>query len=280
MRTASRVYAPALSANALRSVEAALARRPRGLLTDIDGTLSAIAPTPDQARLVRGVRPLLRRCLEQFDVVAAISGRPALDARRMIGIPQLTYVGNHGMERLEPLAHAPQLAPEARPYQASISDALHEAREQLGGRYPSLLFENKGATASVHYRLAPDPDAARAAILSALAPLATRLRLRITEGRMVVEVRPPVELDKGSAVRALVREHQLACVVYLGDDTTDIDAFHALRTLRARGVCAGVAVAVRHAEIPDALLAAADITLASLEEAPRFLRWLLQTVSR
>jgi trehalose 6-phosphate phosphatase len=275
-----------MSAQTRRWVEVALARRPRGLLSDIDGVLSAIAPTPDQARLYRGVRPLLRRCLAEFEVVAAISGRPALDARRLVGIAQMTYIGNHGMERLTPRDRTPQIAPEARAYQSAIADALHEARMRLGERYATLLFENKGATASIHYRQAADPDAARVAIRSALAPLARRHHLRITEGRMVVEIRPPVDRDKGTSVRALAREHALACAVYLGDDTTDIDAFRALRTMRAEeaagaaNACVGIAVAVRHAEAPAALLAAADITLASLEEVPRFLRWLLQAQPR
>jgi trehalose 6-phosphate phosphatase len=276
MRTASRVYTPAMSAETRRWVEAALSRRPRGFLTDIDGTLSAVAPTPDQARLYRGVRPLLRRCLTAFDLVAAISGRPALDARRLIGIPQMTYSGNHGMEQLAPQARLPEIAPDVRAYQGAIADALHEARERLGAGAGELLFENKGVTASIHYRLAADPNAAHAAIRAALDPLARRHHLRVTEGRKVIEIRPPVDRDKGTSVRALVREHALACALYLGDDRTDLDAFHALRELRAQGERVGIAVAVRHAEAPAALIERADITLASIAEVPRFIRWILQ----
>ncbi len=271
----SRAYSPAVTGEMRNWIEAALTQRPRGLLTDIDGTLSPIAPTPDQARLLRGVRPTLRRALDSFDLVAAISGRPAVDARRMVGIPQMTYIGNHGMERLTPLDRVPQISPEVRAYQDAIADTLHEARVQLKDFASELLFENKGATASIHYRLASDADSARLAILSALEPLAHRQRLRVTEGRMVVEIRPPLDRDKGTSVRALIREYGLACAVYLGDDTTDLDAFRALRALREDGVCQAIAVAVRHSEAPAALLDTADIALDSLDDVPRFLRWLL-----
>lgn len=267
-----------MSAETRRWVEAGLAQRPRGFLTDIDGTLSAVAPTPDQARLYRGIRPLLRQCLVEFDLVAAISGRPALDARRLVGIPQMTYVGNHGMELLPPGERRPRITPDVRAYQSAIADALHEARKRLDDRVGELLFENKGATASIHYRLASDPEAARAAIHHALDPFAERRHLRVTEGRMVIEIRPPVDRDKGTSIRALVRQHALACALYLGDDRTDEDAFRALRELRASGECAGVAVAVSHAEAPASLLASADITLTSIAEVPRFIRWLLQTL--
>ncbi len=271
-------YAPALPEETLRWVHAALARRPRGFLTDIDGTLSPVAPTPDQARLYRGVRPLLRRCLDAFDVVAAISGRPALDARRLVGIPQMTYIGNHGMEQLAPRERVPVIAPDVRAYQSAIADVLHEVRGRLVPRFASLLFENKGVTASIHYRLAPDPDAARAAIRAALDPLASERDLRVTEGRMVIELRPPLDRHKGTSIRALAQAHGLACALYLGDDRTDIDAFHTLREMRERGECEGISVAVGHAEAPAALLESADITLTSIAEVPRFIQWILRTL--
>lgn len=278
MRSAPPAYVPPMSDVTRRWVEAALSRRPRGFLADIDGTLSAIASAPGEARLYRGVRPLLRRCVAAFDVVAAISGRPALDARRMVGIPQMVYVGNHGMEELSPRDRAPVIAPDVRAYQSVIADALHEARERLQARFDHLLFENKGVTASIHYRQALDPAAARAAIHSALDALARQHDLRVTEGRMVIELRPPLDRDKGSSVRALAERHKLACALYLGDDRTDIDAFRALRAMRASGACVGIAVAVGHAEAPAALDEFADITLSSIAEVPHFMRWVLRTV--
>lgn len=276
MRSTSSTYVPAMPAETRRWVEAALTRRPRGLLSDIDGTLSAIATTPEEARLARGVRPLLRHLSAHFDLVAAISGRHALDARRMVGLSQLTYIGNHGLESLAPSARAPVVAPGALAWQDAIADTLHEARGQLGAAFPMLRFENKGVTASIHYRQAPDPTTAHAAIRRALDPLARQHGLRVTEGRLVVELRPPLDHDKGASVRALVREHHLACALYLGDDRTDIDAFVALRELRASGACAGIAVAVGSAEAPASLSADADLTLGAIAEVPHFLRWVLR----
>lgn len=278
MRSAPQAYTPAMPAETRRWVQAALSQRPRGFLTDIDGTLSAIAAAPGEARLYRGVRPLLRRCVATFDVVAAISGRPALDARRMVGISQMVYVGNHGMEELSPQDRAPVIAPDVRAFQSVIADVLHEARERLHADVDHLLFENKGVTASIHYRQATDPDAVHAAIRRALDPLARQHDLRVTEGRRVVELRPPLDRDKGTSVRALVARHRLTCAVYLGDDRTDIDAFRALRALRAEGICAGIAVAVRHPEAPAALDEFADISLSSIAETPRFIRWVLEMV--
>lgn len=278
MRSAPATYAPAMSTETRRWVEAALRQRPRGFLSDIDGTLSAIVPTPEEARLYRGVRPLLRRCLAAFDVVAAISGRHALDARRMVGIPQMTYIGNHGLELLSPQDRSPIISPAALARQSAIADALHEARDQLGGRFPMLRFENKGVTATIHYRQAPDPAAARAAIRRVIDPLARAHDLRVTEGRMVVELRPPLDADKGTSVRELARERGLACALYLGDDRTDIDVFNALRELRASGACMGIAVAVGHAEAPALLSDSADITLSGIAEVPRFIRWALHIV--
>src|SRR5690242_13512164 len=80
----------------------ALAQRPRGLLSDVDGTLSAIAPTPGDATLLPGVRELLEQAQTRFDVVAAVSGRAAENARQLVGVSGLLYLGNHGLERLDP----------------------------------------------------------------------------------------------------------------------------------------------------------------------------------
>lgn len=271
-------YVPSASEETLQWITSALHRRPRGFLTDIDGTLSPIAPTPDQARLYRGIRPLLRRCLDEFEVVAAISGRPALDARRLVGIAHMTYVGNHGLEQLAPQARIPAIGEEARGQQSAIADTLQEARRQLGSRFDHLLFENKGVTASIHYRMTHDPDAARLAIRSAVEPLARQHGLRIADGRMVVEIRPSIGLDKGTSVQVLTQTWNLQSAIYLGDDTTDIDALRALRQLRLEGVCDGIGVAVLHAEAPADLARYADVTLASIDEVPRFLRWMLATL--
>jgi trehalose 6-phosphate phosphatase len=97
----------------------------------------------------------------------------------------------------------------------------------------------------------------------------------VTRGKLVVELRPPLEVDKGVAIEGFIRARELRGAFYLGDDQTDIDAFQTLRRLTSQGVCQGIAVAVRHSEAPTRLAAEADMTLPNAEATPSFLRWLL-----
>jgi trehalose 6-phosphate phosphatase len=265
-----------LSDEQARRLRAALDQHPRGLLLDIDGTLSPIAPTPEAARLLPGIADLLQRALDRFEVVAAISGRGAADARRMVGVPELLYIGNHGLERWLPGEDAPQVIPEARPYLPAIAQALDQADHDLTAQLPDLRIERKGASGSIHTRGCAQPQQALQTVLETLRPTVERLGLRLTQGKLVAEIRPPLALDKGTAVESLVRERGLRSALYMGDDVTDIDAFRALRHLRNAGVCAGWSVAVLQEEAPPALAAEADLTLPAIEAVPAFLAWLIE----
>lgn len=266
--------APWPSAAAQARLSDALGERPRGLFSDVDGTLSPIAPTPEAATLLPGVRELLDRAAATFDLVAAVSGRAAPDAARMIGLPALTYVGNHGMERLDP-GGSLSILPAAAPYADDVRAALDAVERELAPQYSGLRVERKGVTGSIHLRNAADPDAAETAVAQLLAQVAEPRGLRVTRGKRVVEVRPPVTVDKGVAVAELIRSHSLRGALYLGDDRTDIDAFLVLRRLTESGACQGVAVAVLQDEAPPDLAAAADVTVASIEHVPDLFRWLL-----
>jgi trehalose 6-phosphate phosphatase len=263
---------------------AALSCRPRGLFTDVDGTISALAPTPEAAVLLPGVRELLIEALRVFDVVAAISGRAARDARRLVGVPGLIYVGNHGLERLNPYTRTGKpntrlsVHPAARRHRDVINRVMDDIEQQLSPRFPGLRVERKGVIGSVHVRTTRDPLAAEEAVVAALEEAAGSTGLRITHGKMVVELRPPVTVDKGTILTELVRENALAGAIYLGDDVTDIDAFRALRQLTAEGACRGVAIAVRHAEAPANLASEADIVLDGVEQVPELLQWMLAHV--
>ena len=278
----SRDVAPlALDARAQRLLTAALSCHPRGFLTDVDGTISAIAPTPEAAVLLPGVRELLVESLHAFDVVAAISGRTARDARRLVGVPGLTYIGNHGLERLDPLTKAGKpnthvrVHAAARPYAHAISALMDDVARTLAPRFPGLRIERKGVTASIHVRNTGNPSEAEAVVAETLTEAAASAGLRVTRGKLVVEVRPPIEVDKGTILADLVRRHALASALYLGDDQTDFDAFRELRRLTAEGVCRGVAIAVGHGEAPANLAGEADVVLDSVEQVPGLLGWLL-----
>jgi trehalose 6-phosphate phosphatase len=254
----------------------ALARRPRGLLLDIDGTISPIAPTPEAARLLPGMAPLLERAAAVFELTAAITGRGTTDARRLVGVERLLYIGNHGLEQWLPGASAPQVVPAAQAYVPAIAQALAFAEQDLAPRLPGLRIERKGPSGSVHTRSTADPQQALAIVIAALRPVTDQLGLRLTTGKLVAEIRPPLMLNKGTAVEGLIQERGLRCAFYLGDDTTDIDAFRTLRRLRASGTCQGLAVAVLQEEAPPTLAAEADLALPSIQAVPAFLEWLIQ----
>jgi len=253
--------------------------QPAGLFTDIDGTISAIAATPSEAVVTSEARDALRRLAGRLSLVGAVTGRAADDGVAMVGIPDLLVVGNHGMEWLHRGNRWVHPAAEAR--RAALTSVLSEIGESVtaAGIAEGIVLEDKRLSASVHYRLAADPLAARDVILAAAEAAAERHGLKITEGRFVVELRPPMVINKGTAIAELVRERALNGVVYFGDDVTDVDAFVAIRTLRESGAVVAESVAVLSAETHPSVSSMADVTvpgvtacielLASLAEALR-----------
>jgi trehalose 6-phosphate phosphatase len=256
---------------AIELARTALAGPPAGLLTDFDGTLSPIVADPAAAGLAVGADAALAELTARLAVVAVITGRAPLDARRMVGVPGILVVGNHGAEWLEPEADAPAATPEADRIRAALDDVLARVRT-----IPGTAVEAKGLSATVHYRTATDPPGARAATLAALGDLPPGLELR--EGRMSVELRPVGLGDKGSAARAVVERFGLRGVVVLGDDVTDLDMFDAVAQLRSDGVVRAAIIAVGGAdrEVPEAVMAAADASLSSPAEVALLLDALLR----
>jgi trehalose-phosphatase len=215
---------------------------PLAAMLDVDGTLAPIAPTPEQALVPEPTRDTLRRLVAlPGAVVAVVSGRSASDAWRMVGVDGVWVVGNHGFEMRTPDG---QLSPidAVRPYEQAIADASHQlsAAEPV---IPGAIVENKRWTMSVHYRLV-DPAAVPGLIERAHA-VARSLGLRVTEGKKIVELRPPVDVNKGTASVLLAERAgaltETASVLYAGDDRTDEDAFEALRARSPRSVTVHIA---------------------------------------
>ena len=252
----------------LADVMSVLAFTPAGLVTDIDGTISPTAPTPEDAAVSPACRDALQSLCARLALVAAVSGRDAAKAREMVGLDGMVYVGNHGLERWQDGGIS--VVEEARQYVPLIRDAVEALRAGLDA--PGLIVEDKGVTASVHYRLSPDPAAAREVILAFLAAAPEARGLRITEGKLVVEVRPPVAVDKGTSLERLVLEKGLQSIVYIGDDVTDVDAFRSLRALASRGVCRGLALGVVEAETPPEIAQESDMVLRGVPEVEELLR--------
>jgi trehalose 6-phosphate phosphatase len=201
------------------------------LVTDIDGTISAIVAVPSDAFVLPKARDALLRLRDLLAVVAVVTGRSVDDARAMVGVDGLAYIGNHGLEVWS--KGAATLVPEARPWVPRIAAVLQEIQDR--NRVDGVIIEDKGATASLHYRLAKDPVAARRELLEIVAGCAGTSGVRVEEGRMVINLLPPLTVTKGSAVSWLAREHKLERIVYLGDDITDAHAFRALTLLRQTG---------------------------------------------
>jgi trehalose 6-phosphate phosphatase len=240
-----------------------------GLITDIDGTLSPIAPTPDAAEVAPACREALRTLADRI-FVAAVSGRAAEDARRMVGVEGIVYVGNHGLERLTP--NGLLLLPEVERYARDLANLLGQAARTLD--LPGIIVEDKGSTGSIHYRQAANPEAARDVILDTIGDLADEAGLLVTQGRKVVEIRPPVDRDKGTAARCLIEAYQLTGALYPGDDTTDVDAFEALHAWRAETGQPALALGVLGPETAATVVGTADLHLAGVDDVAEFLSWL------
>ena len=206
------------------------------VLLDVDGTLAPIVARPEDAYVPEETRGELARLAGRYALVACVSGRPRSEVERMVGVAGVAVVGEHGLE----------LAPEA----AAWADRVAEFAR--GVDWPA---ERKPLSVSFHFRRADDQDAARA-YLTRVADAAEAEGLVPRWGRMVLEVRPPVAADKGTAVRTLVTRAGVRRALYAGDDRTDLDAFHGLDGLEL-----GVRVAVGSAEAPPELLAAADLVI-------------------
>jgi trehalose 6-phosphate phosphatase len=211
------------------------------LFLDIDGVLAPIVERPEDARVPTATRKELGRLGTQYGLVACVTGRPSEVAREIVGVDGLTYVGEHGLE----------LDPDAQKWAEPIHGFAIEV--------PWLDVEVKPLSVAFHYRAAPDAETAREQ-LEVVAAGALDLGFRARWGRMVLEVLPPVDASKGTAVRHLLETSGLRRALYAGDDTTDLDGFAALDGLET-----AVRVAIVSAEGPTELGERADVIVGSPE---------------
>lgn len=210
----------------------------------------------------------LRRCLLR---IVIISGRDTDQLGAQVPIDGVTLVGNHGLEERE--GDLSRLVAEAKPFVASIERAAGAVARLGEARTPGVTLERKRVTLSVHFRNAADPRTAGAALGGALRGIADREHLQLRAGRLVWELRPPLEIDKGEVLRRLAGSLRPAAIVYAGDDLTDADAFRALASMRP-GIRT-LAVGVRSAEVPDAAFADCDVVVDGVAGIKQLLRELL-----
>jgi trehalose 6-phosphate phosphatase len=268
-----------------RAVESAaehLERRPLLVVTDFDGTLSRIVDDPWGASIL----PLGRRALRALAGlpgihVAVLSGRSAADVAARVRVGGVTYLGNHGLERgyiprggIAERVHVE--SEQAAEYAVHAAERLAEELPRLVPE-PWLVVERKPPAVAFHYRRAPDLEEAAERVRSAVERLDPERLLERFPGRRVLELRPFGAVAKGESLERLVDEWGPRSVFLLGDDVSDAMAFRTLRRLRSEGRTDGIAVAVQaRAEVPEEVLAAADVVLASPAHATRFLAGLVR----
>ncbi len=228
------------------------------VLLDVDGVLAPIVEQPDDAHMPETTRRPLIEVAKRYGIVACVSGRRATDARRIVSLGSIAYLGSHGSEILRAGTIAPELDRElqswTRRVQAFTASALDEDLRRLRVR-----LEDKEAIAALHWRGVPDEEGAQHAV-EQVARAAEEAGFVAHWGRKVLEIRPPVRIDKGAGIVRLLRDADLASAVYVGDDRTDIDAFRGLDELvEKERVRHAVRVGVRSDEGPPELESAADV---------------------
>ncbi len=241
-------------------------------LSDYDGTLTPIVGRPRDAVLSQEVRDKLSALAQKpVFTVGIISGRSMEELRYMAAIEGIYYAGNHGLEIEGPALE--YVSPDAELGQAMIKDLagqLAAALEHIAG----VIIEDKGLSLSVHYRLVSEEEQDAVAVIfkKITSSLVDAGKIKITSGKKVFEVRPPIDWDKGKAVASIRREIisllklERVLTVYLGDDTTDEDAFKVLRRPEGWSVYVG----------RENTSSAADYYLNSTDEVEEFLSRLLE----
>lgn len=248
----------ALLSDALAPLRANPARS--AVLFDIDGTLAPIVDHAEDAGVPEATRQLLIAVARRYSIVACVSGRRASEARAMVSIGTITYLGSHGAELLRAGWTEAVLDDTLEAWVRRIHDF---AREVDSGdlRRQRVRLEDKGVIVAFHWRGAPDEEAARSAV-DAIAARAEATGLHTHWGRKVLEVRPPVRIDKGAGIEKLLRDAEVDVALYAGDDTTDLDAFRMLGQLVDQGkLTQAVRVGVASDDGPPGIIQEADVVV-------------------
>jgi len=230
------------------------------ILLDIDGTLAPIVENAAAAQVPEATRQLLIRIARRYHMVACVSGRQASDARAMVAIGTITYLGSHGAELLRAGWTEAEVDPALEDWARRIHEFGREA-DTTDLHRRRIRIEDKGPIVAFHWRGAPDEEAARAAI-DAVAARAEAAGLRTHWGRKVLEVRPPVKIDKGAGITKLLADVELDNALYVGDDATDLDAFRTLVQMVEDGrLQRAIRVGVISDEGPSEITSQADIVV-------------------
>ncbi len=253
---------------ALERILAVLDTAPSALLTDFDGTLSPIAPVPEAAFLHPDIARVLPSLNERLSMLSVVTGRATADVAQKVGLPDILYVGNHGLEWSENGVYVAH--PAGVEAEQGVSQTLAEIEQDLRLQaidLTGLLFENKRLSASIHYRLMEQPLQFEAILLPIAERRAAEHGLRLSGGKMTLELRPTSSISKGTAVERIVHDRGLHGAIFLGDDVTDVDAFRVIRRLRTEHVLmTGLAIGVLSSDTHPSVIAESDLMLESVDE--------------
>jgi trehalose 6-phosphate phosphatase len=228
---------------------------------DIDGTLARIVRRPENSHVKEEVSVLLGKLGRRYARVACVSGRSAAEARRLVGVGSISYVGSHGAEVLDAGSSEPQLLDAFVSWEGKVREFVEQQQDHRDVKLLRIRSEDKGPIKAFHWRDVPDEEAAER-WLQNVAQEAEAAGLAIHWGRKVLEIRPPVPVDKGQAVKSIVEASDVRSALYGGDDVTDLDAFDALEALVASGeLDSKVCVGVRSEEGPKAIVDRADLAV-------------------
>ena len=241
-----------------------------GLFCDIDGTISDIVPRPDAAK----VRPLIRKALEairpHLAVTAIVTGRQVSEAIEMVGLEGITYFGTYGLEKwYQGLLTVPE---EASQYKERLKKISNDIATNLST--PEIIIQEKPLGLSLHYRQAKDPIHIRNQILSVIKSTGASDWMKIFEGRMVVELALPVEIDKGTCLTWLVDEQNLTGLIVIGDDISDISMFEASHGFQTSLGTHTFNIGVIEKETPSEVINKVRYKLDGVDEVEAFLTWL------
>ena len=234
------------------------------VVCDIDGTLAPIVARPDQAQVPEATVELLARLAGRYALVGCVTGRSAADARQLVPPEQVGLAGNHGLELWRD--GRVQVEPEAAEFLPAVRQAVVLVENDGPLLEDHCTVEDKGITFSVHYRNSPRPDHVLRYLETQIVPKIERAGLQPNFGRMVLEVRPPVALNKGTGLRALRGVRDIQHTLFVGDDRSDLDAFAE----------ATIKIAVRSPEAPPELLAAADAVVSGPPAVAELLAYLCE----
>ncbi len=249
-----------------------IVQQPRfGLLSDFDGTLAVFRPYPEMPHMTARNEELISALSQRLPVVSLISGRAALELENVVQLPNIAYVGNHGLEAL-------------RNGEVVMVEAAREWEERLNGFYhelgeptiPGVRHQHKRITMSITYRQAEKPEQVRLQLLEKLQKVNQKYGFALSEGRTIWEIKPPIDANKGTAIAALIEEHKLDSAIYLGDDYTDVPAFESVKALRDAGRIKGLTIAVLGETDIPVVRDTADVIANSVFDVESVLTWILE----